>query len=261
MEEASYSFLEWLIQLLIDSGLLSALGDEASHMISQIFIEIGNWAIAMFWELIKTSTIFLVGVIIALVVAVLVVIAIIVLYVLYAIGLMRVAKKLGVKHRWLAWIPYGREFLTGACAEKCIERNGKKPAKWSAILFVGYLATTIGKNIIQIVIMVVLSVLPGLNALLTLAFELLPFIYIGLFAYCVWRIFKEFVSSSSSTIMTIAIVLTDCWLSGLFFFIASCFKLRDLESAEQTEAAEAAEAAEAVVPAQNTEAYEDPFAV
>ena len=251
MEEASYSFLEWLIQILIDSGLLSALGDEASDMISQIFIEIGNWAIAMFWELIKTSTIFLVGVIIALVVAVLVMIAGIVIYILHAIGLMRMAKKLGVKHRWLAWIPYGREFLTGACAEKCIERNGKKPAKWSAILFLGYLATTIGKYIIQIVIMVVLSVLPGLNALLTLAFELLPFVFIGLYAYCTWRLFKEFVGSSGSTIMTVAMVLT-VWFEGLFFFIASCFKLRDLESAEQTEAAKVAEAAEAVVPAQNT---------
>jgi hypothetical protein len=260
MEEASYSFLEMLIQLLIDSGLLSALGDEASNMISQIFIEVGNWAIAMFWELIKTSAIFLVGVIISLVVAVLVVIAGIAIYVLHAIGLMRMAKKLGVGHRWLAWIPYGREFLTGACAEKCIERNGKKPAKWSAILFLGYLATTIGKYIIQIVIMTVLSVLPGLNALLTLAFELLPFIFIGLYAYCIWRLFKEFVGSSGSTITTIAMILT-VWFEGLFFFIASCFKLRGSEDEQQTESAEVAELVEATAPVQNTEAYEDPFAV
>lgn len=38
-------------------------------------------------------------------------------YVLYAVGLYRVAKRRGIHHAWLAWVPIGSEWLLGSIAD------------------------------------------------------------------------------------------------------------------------------------------------
>ena len=41
----------------------------------------------------------------------------VVTYVLYAVGLYRIAKRRGIHHAWLAWIPVGSEWLLGSIAD------------------------------------------------------------------------------------------------------------------------------------------------
>ena len=41
----------------------------------------------------------------------------IVCYVLYAVGLYRIAKRRGIHHAWLAWIPVGSEWLLGSISD------------------------------------------------------------------------------------------------------------------------------------------------
>jgi hypothetical protein len=229
-------------------------------MISQIFIKVGNWAIDMFFELIKTSAVFVIGVIASIVGAIITLILSVVLYILQAIGVMRIAKKLGVGHRWLAWIPIAKAYLIGDCAEASIARNGKKPAKWGMIILFSYMAVTVGKTLVQMLLLTIGNILPGLNALIVLVLELAPFIFVGLYTYCMYRIFKEFTGKTGGIILSICALLSVNY-EGLFFFIASFFKLRGSEDEQQTEAAEVAELVEATAPVQNAEAYEDPFAV
>ena len=63
-------------------------------------------------------------------------------YILVALANMKIAKKLGVKDGFLAFIPYAKTYLFGKLAEKDGEINHpeKKPIKWSVILLVARIA-------------------------------------------------------------------------------------------------------------------------
>ena len=262
--DQSYGGFEYFVQFLIDTGLLDALGDAASDAATQytenIILYLWNLLVEMGKELLRESAlllvaaiILLVGIVFALIVCVVVFILAVISYVFRSIGLMRIAKKLGVKHRFLAWIPFGSDYLTGICTEKCIEREGKKPWKWGAILILLFTATTVGMPILQLIVSIVLSVLPMFSALLNLLLSSASLIYTGFYVYCLFRIFKQFSGTTGG------IIFAGCtWfmglIEGIFVFIVSCMKLRAPEGAADQKDAEVPAAG--LIP----EAEEDPFA-
>lgn len=46
-------------------------------------------------------------------------------YVLQALGLSTMARRQGIAHAWLAWVPVGRRWLLGALADRACARRGK----------------------------------------------------------------------------------------------------------------------------------------
>lgn len=63
-------------------------------------------------------------------------------YVLHSLGLYKIALKRQVPNAWLAWIPFGTNWIVGKIAEKCDERDGIN-RKWGILLLVSELITVV----------------------------------------------------------------------------------------------------------------------
>ena len=236
MEEI-YHELENAVQYLIDSGLLDALGDNASEVIEQYALHFVMLIGSFLAELVAESALLLVLVLFvlallavivvgALIISAVLLILAIISYVFRSIGLMRIAKKLGVKYRFLAWIPFASAYLVGACAEKSLERDGKKPWKWGTILLLTLIATTVGMPFLQLTVSVVLSVLPLLAFALDAVLSCASLIYLGLYTYCLFCVFKQFSGTSGGLIFAICTLFMHL-IEGIFVFIVSCLHLRE----------------------------------
>ena len=143
---------------------------------------------------------------------------------LRSVGLFKIAKKLGVKHRFLAWIPYGYAYLLGKCAEASAQRNGKKTWKWGWILLITSLALGIGQPVVQGAITIILSVFPFLSVIIAVLIECSSLILLVMTGYCMWCIYKEFMNHVLAVILAVI-----CPLGGLIgdavLFIVGFFKL------------------------------------
>ena len=151
-----------------------------------------------------------------------------VLYVLRAIGLSKIAKKLGVKHRYLAWIPYANAYLFGACAEAGAKRDGKKPWKWSLILLLTTVGLGIGLPVVQAVVAIILTVLHlpvSLTVAVTLVVECASVALLVLSSVCLWRICRQFMDDPLAIILA---VLSPFFgnLVSVLLFVVGCLKVR-----------------------------------
>ena len=238
--EQVYGIFERLIQILMDSGLLDALGDTVTDILSKYSENLIMLLWNLFLELLRKSTIFLIGVIVIAALGLLLLLVLLISYILRSIGLMRIAKKLGVKRRFLAWVPIGSEYLVGECAEKSIARNGKKSWKWGLILALTFVATTVGMPIVQAVVIVILYFFPAFSAILNLILECASLIYMGLYTYCLFRIYKEFSGTSGGLLFALCSLFLGL-IEGVFTVIVSCLQLRDVAPAPAEDGEDATE--------------------
>ncbi|MBQ2256871.1 MAG: hypothetical protein II330_08400 [Clostridia bacterium] len=228
-------FTEWVKALVLwlqETGILDAWTD----MVTDITVESIYAVLVLLISAISSlavSGIILVALAIATVV---IVVAALVFYVLRAVGLSRIAKKMGVKNRFLAWIPYGFSYLLGACAEQSAKRNGKKTWKWGLILLFTTLGMGIGQPVVQLALTVVLSVLPVLSALVTFLVECSSIILLAMMGYCLWCIFKEYMDHVPALILAILGALCGTGVFAVMLFVMGFLKLRP---ASENEAAAA----------------------
>ena len=52
------------------------------------------------------------------------------------IGIMKMHEKLGLKHGWMAFVPFLNAYAIGKVAEQYVKADGRKSAKFSVILVV-----------------------------------------------------------------------------------------------------------------------------
>ena len=225
--------IEWMEQ----AGLMDALSDMLVDVSVETMYTLLSLAIAAIGNL-AIGGIDLAGVIITAVVTAVVTLT---LYVLRAIGLMRIAKKLGVGHRYLAWIPYANAYLLGECAEHSIARNGKKPTKWGLILLLTSLGCGIGQPLVQWAAHLLLSFLPGLSTAVALLVECSSIILVVMTGYCLWRVFREFMDHVLAIVFAVVGPLSGD-LVAVLLFIVGFFKLRPLPTAAPEVTAEPVEA-------------------
>lgn len=163
-----------------------------------------------------------------------------VLYVLRAIGLSKIAKKLGVKHRFLAWIPYANAYLFGACAEASAKRDGKKPWKWSLILLLTTVGLGIGLPLVQVAIYAVLTILSlplPFSVACALVVECATVVLVVLTSCCLWRICRQFMDEPLAIIL--AVLAPFCGeLISVLLFVVGCLKLRRARMEEMYEVPE-----------------------
>ena len=151
------------------------------------------------------------------------------LYVLNGIGLSRIAKKLGVKHCFLAWIPFVNVYLLGACAEQSMKRHGKKAWKWGWILLIATLLIGIGIPVLEWIVLFLLLAIPEVALLICLLLELFTLILLPPVGYCLWCVCKEFVGKVPAIFLALLGTLSGNGIA-ILLLIVSFFKLRNVES-------------------------------
>ena len=235
--EINFTGIESILDWMEQTGLLDAISDVIVDVSVESLIALVTLAITVIGGLAIGAIILAV---LAVVAIVLVVIAIVV-YVLRGIGLSRIAKKLGVKHRFLAWIPYAHAYLLGACAEQSMKRNGKKTWKWSWILLIATLGLGVGLPVVQASFSLVLSFMPMLSVLVSLLLECSSLILLAVTAHCLWSVCKEFMDNVPAIILAVLAPLLD--LVAVLLFIVGFLKARP---------AKVREAEPVVIPAEET---------
>ena len=226
------TLLDSIVEWLIESGLMDVLSDLITNFSVELIVALFTLIVGLLGNA-MTWMVGLIGAvataIITAIVGILAAIAVLVLYIFHSIGLMRLAKKLEVKRSWMAWIPYVKYYLLGACAEKSQMRNGKKPWKWGLILLFVTLGTTIGQPVVQLAVSIVLSVLPMLSVIINLVLESASLILLVVNTYCLYLIFKEFLGKTGGIVMAVCSAVT-IWFEGIFLFAMSFFKLRPAQT-------------------------------
>lgn len=240
MDGFTFTGIEPIIDWLEQTGLLDAITQLIAEVSVESLISLVVLAVSAIASL-AVGGIILAAVIIGLIVAAVVALT---LYVLRAIGLCKIAKKLGVKNRFLAWIPYGHAFVLGACAEKGAQRNGKKPWKWSWILLGVTLGLGIGMPIVQLAFSILLSVFPMLSVLVTMLLECASLVLLAITAHCLWSTGKEFMNNTLAIVL--AIIAPLCDVVPIYLFIVGFLKLR---TAQESDAVAVVIPAEQEVPA------------
>ena len=230
MGEVPWNEIAFVIEYLQDLGIPEMVTDMLSDVLVAVLpvllgvlgvllMKLGISVVTFTGALVGTVIAGLIGFVVAVVCLIVTLVIELVLYVLLSVGWMRIAKKLDVKHRFLAWIPYARWYLVGDCAEKSIERSGKKPWRWSVILLIAQLLVSFGGWIFDIIFSTVCLVLPipGLGILLSLLPECL---WLIMAVFCLFCIFKELSGTTGSVIMTLCTVLLPD-LEPVVVFVAS----------------------------------------
>ena len=240
--------VEVIINWLEQSGVLDIMSDTMADFVVKVIQGILEVLIRLF----ASGAVLLVGAIVALVVSVLTGIISLVGYVFRSIGLMCIAKKLGVQHRFLAWIPFGWYYLVGDCAEKGIARDGKKPWKWGLILILTGLAVTVGMPLVQAVVAIILSFIPPLSTFLNLVLSSSGLIFAGLYCYCLYRVFNQFVGKTGSIILSVCVAVLGP-VEGLIIFVVGCMKLHQSEIQEKEPVEEFEQSQPALMPATDGE--------
>lgn len=220
MDGFTFTGIEPVIDWLEQTGLLDAFSQLIADVTAETLIALVTLSIAAIGSLILGAIALAVIAIVAIVTAIIVIVA----YVLYGIGLSKIAKKLGVKHRFLAWIPYARTYLLGKCAEQGAQRNGKKPWKWSWILLGCTLGLTIVLPAVQGSLSLLLSFVPLLPWLISLILDLSSLILLAVTAHCLWSASKEFMGNVPAIIF--AVLAPICDLVPVLLFVVGWFKVR-----------------------------------
>ena len=223
-----FTGIEPILEWMEENGLLDAL----TEMLTNVSVESIRTVIVLLFSVISSLTIGGIILVVLAIVAVAIVLSLLVVYVLRAIGLMRIAKKLGVKNRFLAWIPYGNAFLLGACAERCTEKNGKKPWKWGMILLFTSLGLGVGKPVVQLALTIILSIIPGLSAVVNLIVECSSLILLAIIGHCLWRVLKEFMDNVPAIILALLGALGGKGVFAVLVFIVGFLKLRPAKPIE-----------------------------
>ena len=217
MGQVPWDEIAFIIELLQELGIPEMVTEMLSEILvavlpvllvflGKLLVDLGISVVSFTGALVGTVIAGLVGIVVAVVTAIVTLVIELVLYVLISIGWMRIAKKLGVKHCWLAFIPYGRNFLIGACAETCLVRKGKKPWKWSVILLIAGLVVAFGGWIFDALfaLAALMIPIPGINVVL----GLLPgLILLALTVFCMFCVFKELSGTTGAVIMSVCTVL------------------------------------------------------
>ncbi len=222
--------IEEVIEWLIETGLMDVLGGIITDCSVGAFYALLVTMVGVLTSVVTWG----VGLVVLIVVAIAIVLVWLFIYVFHSVGLMRIAKKLEVKHRWMAWIPFANAYLLGACAEKSQTRNEKKPWKWSLILLFVTLGMSVGQPVVQLVISIVLSVLPMLSFVINAILESSTLILIAMNGYCLYLVFKEFLGKTGGIVMAVCSAVT-IWFEGIFLFVVACFKVRPAQEPAKQE--------------------------
>ncbi len=234
-EEFVFTGIESIIDWMEQTGLLDALTDILVDISVEAIYAFVALAISSIGSLAAGGVILAVLAVVGIVAVISFLITVLVavlIYVLYAIGLSKIAKKLGVKHRFLAWIPYARIYLLGECAEQSRKRNNKKTWKWSLILLLTSLALGIGQPVLQAVIYIILSVLPMLSVVINVLLECSSVILLVMIGYCLWNIYREFMDNAIAIVLAVICSLGG-WIGDVILFIVGFFKLRPASIPEE----------------------------
>ena len=217
------SILEWIEA----TGIQDAISDVIADASIEALLALIALAVAAIGSLVIG------GIILAIlaVIAIVVLVVIIVTYILHSIGLMRIAKKLEVKHRLLAWIPYGRAYLLGACAEKSMQRSGQRTWRWGMILLFTSLALGIGRPILQLAVTIILSLLPMLSVTINVILGCSSLILICMTGYCLWCIFKEYMNNVLAVVLAVFGALSGGLLAMMLLILSFC-KMRPAKKQE-----------------------------
>ena len=224
MEGFNFTGIEPIIEWMEQTGLLDAITQVITDVSVETLISLIVLAVTAIGSLAAGGValvVLIVTAIVAVITFIVSVIVIITLYVLRSIGLFKIAKKLEVKHRFLAWIPYGHAYLLGKCAEASAERNGKKTWKWGWILLITSLALGIGQPIVQGAVSVILSVMPFLSVIISALIECSSIVLLVMTGYCMWCIYKEFMNHVLAVICPLG-----GWIGDAVLCIVGFFKLR-----------------------------------
>ncbi len=233
-QESVLTALESVIEWLRQTGLLDALTDVITNVSVEAMYAFIALAISAIGSLAMGGVILIILAVAAIVTVLVVIVSLIIavtLYVLRSVGLAKIAKKLGVKHRFLAWIPYGHAYLMGECAEVSRKRNGKKTWKWGLILLFTALALGIGQPVLQLAIYIILSVLPMLSVLINVLLECSSVILLVMTGYCLWCIYREFMDNVVAIILAVLCPLGG-WVGDAVLFVVGFFKLRPATAPE-----------------------------
>lgn len=223
-----FTGIEPLLQWMEETGLLDFLADLIASIAGEA---VYAFFIALFSSL-GGLVISGITLIVTAIVTVITAIALLVGYVLSSIGLSRMAKKLGVSQRFLAWVPYGRAYLLGVCAEQSMLRQEKQTWKWGYILLFTSLGLGIGRPVVQLVLDIILSFIPGLSLLIRLVLSLSTVILSAMFGHCLWSILKEYMERVPAIILALLGALGGKGVFAVLVFIVGFLKLRPAKTME-----------------------------
>lgn len=146
----------------------------------------------------------------------------VVYYVINALGTYRLAKKLGVKYAWLAWIPYAQYYTFGKVVEKCDERRGSKQYPWGKILLLSCAGATLLGSLLGS-LYVLLSMIPIIGSLLGMVCYLLIMVLsyatMVLDYICRWKVYREYYPEPANIILFVVGIL--CGAHSIITLIAS----------------------------------------
>ncbi len=228
--EINFTGIEPIIDWLEQSGLLDAISNAIAEFSVESLIALVTLVLAAIGGLAIGGIILAVLAVVVIAVAMIAIAA----YLMRGIGLSKIAKKLGVKHRFLAWIPYARTYLLGKCAEQSMMRNGKKAWKWGRILLCTTIGLGIGLPIVQASILFLLSSHPVISVLVALLLECSSLILLFMTGRCLLSICKEFMGNVLAVILAILAPLSG--LVAVLLFVVGFLKTNAVRAAEEAEA-------------------------
>ena len=155
------------------------------------------------------------------------------LYLLQAIGLYRMAKKVGFSSPWRGFIPFANTFLFGKIAEKYVKKDGKPSAKFGGLLLAFEILTlvlaivTIAFTVSMIFVLVssgdetelAYSIVAPMVTMFISCFVLMgvSIAYIVLYYVALWRIFTAFDYNNATVYFVLSILFS--FLGPIFIFV------------------------------------------
>ena len=129
------------------------------------------------------------------------------------IGIMKMHEKLGLKHGWMAFVPFLNAYAIGKVAEQYVKADGRKSAKFSVILLVIQFAS-IGIGFIFGLIMGFSQFLFPMEAYMIIQLICYAFVYIISFGLSIvsyvalWRVFAIFSNKNATLYLVLSIFVS-----------------------------------------------------
>ena len=153
-----------------------------------------------------------------------------VMYVLNAVGIYRIAKRRGIHHSWLAWVPIGSSWVLGSISDHYqYVVNHKKTYKRKILLILGIVLAVVALLVLGAVVALMLtSGSAGESAAFSLAIALLVLAYLVMagvaITYTVFHYiaYYDLFRSSKPNNAILFLVLSIIFNVTLAFFVFAC---------------------------------------
>ena len=155
----------------------------------------------------------------------------VVMYVLNAVGLYRIAKRRGIHHAWLAWVPIGCNWLLGSISDHYqYVAKQKVTSRRKILLTLSLILVACFMVLIGGVVAIVLAADSGANASIALGVVLLMIAYLGMIGlaiaitvFCYIAYYDLFRSCKPGNAV-LFLVLSIIFNVTLAFFVFACSK-------------------------------------